>query len=85
VREKRTGGAEVGKTNDRAAAADALVLFGATGDLAHKKTFPALRGGQKLLSKPATEDSATEVVKPIREALNSKPSLGFEPRASSLP
>ena len=32
----------MGKTNDGAAAADAFVLFGATGDLAHKKTFPAL-------------------------------------------
>jgi glucose-6-phosphate 1-dehydrogenase len=29
-------------TNTGAAPADALVLFGATGDLAHKKTFPAL-------------------------------------------
>jgi len=28
--------------NDRAGRADALVLFGATGDLAHKKIFPAL-------------------------------------------
>jgi glucose-6-phosphate 1-dehydrogenase len=32
----------MGDTNDPAAAADALVLFGATGDLAHKQTFPAL-------------------------------------------
>ena len=27
-----------------AAAADALVVFGVTGDLAHKKIFPALQG-----------------------------------------
>ena len=32
----------MGETNDGAAPADALVLFGATGDLAHKKVFPAL-------------------------------------------
>ena len=30
------------KANDGAGPSDALVLFGATGDLAHKKTFPAL-------------------------------------------
>ncbi|MGZ4412061.1 MAG: glucose-6-phosphate dehydrogenase, partial [Gaiellaceae bacterium] len=30
------------KANDGVGAADALVLFGATGDLAHKKIFPAL-------------------------------------------
>ncbi|MGZ4290903.1 MAG: glucose-6-phosphate dehydrogenase [Gaiellaceae bacterium] len=30
------------KASDGAGPADALVLFGATGDLAHKKTFPAL-------------------------------------------
>ena len=30
------------KTNDRAAQSDALVLFGVTGDLAHKMIFPAL-------------------------------------------
>ncbi len=30
------------KTNDGAARSDALVLFGVTGDLAHKKIFPAL-------------------------------------------
>ena len=32
----------IGETNNGAAAADALVLFGATGDLAHKQIFPAL-------------------------------------------
>jgi glucose-6-phosphate 1-dehydrogenase len=29
---------------DRAAASDALVVFGVTGDLAHKMIFPALYG-----------------------------------------
>jgi glucose-6-phosphate 1-dehydrogenase len=32
----------MGKTNGRAAQADALVVFGVTGDLAHKMIFPAL-------------------------------------------
>ena len=30
------------KTNGRTALSDALVLFGVTGDLVHKKIFPAL-------------------------------------------
>ncbi|MEO6798085.1 MAG: glucose-6-phosphate dehydrogenase [Candidatus Dormibacter sp.] len=34
--------AEIGTANGRAAPSDALVFFGVTGDLAHKKTFPAL-------------------------------------------
>ena len=33
---------EVGKTNGGAVRSDALVLFGVTGDLAHKMIFPAL-------------------------------------------
>lgn len=36
------GGTELGKAHDGAGPADALVLFGATGDLAHKMIFPAL-------------------------------------------
>ena len=32
----------MGKTNGSAARSDALVLFGVTGDLAHKMIFPAL-------------------------------------------
>ncbi len=32
----------MGKTNSSAAQSDALVLFGVTGDLAHKMIFPAL-------------------------------------------
>jgi glucose-6-phosphate 1-dehydrogenase len=37
----KQGGA-TGKTGEETAPADALVLFGAMGDLAHKKIFPAL-------------------------------------------
>src|SRR5450759_1005732 len=33
---------EMGTTTGRAAPSDALVLFGVTGDLAHKMIFPAL-------------------------------------------
>jgi Glucose-6-phosphate dehydrogenase, NAD binding domain len=35
-------GCATGKGAENAAPADALVLFGAMGDLAHKKIFPAL-------------------------------------------
>src|SRR5450759_4525428 len=35
-------GCTTGKSGDDTAPADALVLFGAMGDLAHKKIFPAL-------------------------------------------
>jgi glucose-6-phosphate 1-dehydrogenase len=35
-------GCTTGKPSEDAAPADALVLFGAMGDLAHKKIFPAL-------------------------------------------
>jgi glucose-6-phosphate 1-dehydrogenase len=39
---RRKEGVGVGKINDGAARSDALVLFGVTGDLAHKMIFPAL-------------------------------------------
>jgi hypothetical protein len=39
---RRDEGVEVGKTNGDAVRSDALVLFGVTGDLAHKMIFPAL-------------------------------------------
>jgi len=39
---RRDEGVEVGKTNGGAVRSDALVLFGVTGDLAHKMIFPAL-------------------------------------------
>jgi glucose-6-phosphate 1-dehydrogenase len=35
-------GCTTGKPSEDTAPADALVLFGAMGDLAHKKIFPAL-------------------------------------------
>ena len=35
-------GCTTGKPSEDTKAADALVLFGAMGDLAHKKIFPAL-------------------------------------------
>ena len=35
-------GCATGKTTEETLPADALVLFGAMGDLAHKKIFPAL-------------------------------------------
>jgi glucose-6-phosphate 1-dehydrogenase len=35
-------GCTTGKPKEDAAPSDALVLFGAMGDLAHKKIFPAL-------------------------------------------
>jgi glucose-6-phosphate 1-dehydrogenase len=35
-------GCTTGKSREDTATADALVLFGAMGDLAHKKIFPAL-------------------------------------------
>jgi glucose-6-phosphate 1-dehydrogenase len=35
-------GCTTGKPSEATAPADALVLFGAMGDLAHKKIFPAL-------------------------------------------
>jgi glucose-6-phosphate 1-dehydrogenase len=35
-------GCATGKPSEETAPADALVLFGAMGDLAHKKIFPAL-------------------------------------------
>jgi glucose-6-phosphate 1-dehydrogenase len=37
-----TGGADVAKSNGGSVHSDALVCFGMTGDLAHKKIFPAL-------------------------------------------
>src|SRR5512141_478215 len=39
---RRSEEADVGKTNGNRARSDALVLFGVTGDLAHKMIFPAL-------------------------------------------
>jgi glucose-6-phosphate 1-dehydrogenase len=39
---RRREEAEMNKTNGGTARSDALVLFGVTGDLAHKKIFPAL-------------------------------------------
>jgi glucose-6-phosphate 1-dehydrogenase len=39
---KRKRNAEMSKTNGRALRSDALVIFGVTGDLAHKMIFPAL-------------------------------------------
>ena len=39
---RRDEGVEVGKTNGSTAPSDSLVLFGVTGDLAHKMIFPAL-------------------------------------------
>jgi glucose-6-phosphate 1-dehydrogenase len=39
---RRREEAEMNKTNNGKARSDALVLFGVTGDLAHKKIFPAL-------------------------------------------
>jgi hypothetical protein len=38
---RRDEGVEVGKTNGSTAPSDSLVLFGVTGDLAHKMIFPA--------------------------------------------
>src|SRR5665647_340650 len=35
-------GAKMGNTHSRTTSADALVIFGVTGDLAHKMIFPAL-------------------------------------------
>ncbi len=40
MRSKR--GAEMDSTHSRTTSADALVIFGVTGDLAHKMIFPAL-------------------------------------------
>ncbi len=40
--DQATTGAEMSHADDGAGSADALVLFGATGDLAHKMIFPAL-------------------------------------------
>src|SRR5512144_2564471 len=42
AKENVTTSAEGPESKRRAASCDALVLFGATGDLAHKKLFPAL-------------------------------------------
>ena len=39
---KRKGKIEMGRANDGAVPSDALILFGATGDLVYKKIFPAL-------------------------------------------
>src|SRR5512140_1466528 len=39
---KKTKRVEVSNNNSRTTPADALVIFGVTGDLAHKKIFPAL-------------------------------------------
>ena len=39
---RRKSGAESGDTHSRPTPADALVIFGVTGDLAHKMIFPAL-------------------------------------------
>ena len=39
---KFTGRSWMNKTNAGTAPSDALVLFGVTGDLVHKKIFPAL-------------------------------------------
>src|SRR5450756_1158269 len=39
---RRKRDAEMGNTHSRTTSADALVIFGVTGDLAHKMIFPAL-------------------------------------------
>ncbi|MGA9539061.1 MAG: glucose-6-phosphate dehydrogenase [Desulfobacterales bacterium] len=42
MKPKKKGEAEMNKNNSSKTRSDALVLFGVTGDLAHKKIFPAL-------------------------------------------
>jgi glucose-6-phosphate 1-dehydrogenase len=42
VHDEKKGGAEMGRSDNRTTPADALVIFGVTGDLARKMIFPAL-------------------------------------------
>ena len=61
--EKKKGKSEVNRTNGRGARSDALVLFGVTGDLAHKMIFPALYAMAKrgVLNVPVVGVASSQV------------------------
>ena len=47
---------------------DALVFFGATGDLAYKKIFPALQGDATLFAREDYVEEAWRIVDPALKA-----------------
>ena len=67
----RKRGAEIGNSRSHTTPADALVIFGLTGDLAHKMIFPALYAMAKR-GAPFTREDAVEaawaVVDPVLNA-----------------
>ena len=87
---KRKRGTEVDHT-DAVTQADALVLFGITGDLAHKKIFPALYAMAKrdVLKVPvvgvaASKLSAAELHKRARDAIKKSGKIDDRPALDHL-
>jgi hypothetical protein len=79
-------GNELGKAHDGAGPADALVLFGATGDLAHKKIFPALYAMAKLRGESASRQCSCGSANSYESPAVTPPLLNDRPKGQcSLP